>query len=136
MLQRSDIKWLIPDRWYHYYGITKESKPSEILKVLKNHGTGLLFVPFINSEPFFDNYIVFRPNIKSYAEWVLTHIFHRLDEINLQTLRVLLRIAAGKLNNIVKRGDCTAEDAFFMHGVLIQNMNQMHFEIHTEELPF
>lgn len=136
MFQRADISLLVPDTWQSYYGVNKESKPSEILNILKKYGESVMWIPFIHSEPYFNLYFVYKSEFKDYSRWVMNSIFHKLDSINMQTLGVLLRIAAGKLNNIVKKGDCTKEDAFFIHGVLITNMNQMHYEIHTEELPF
>lgn len=136
MLQRADITLLVPDTWQAYYGVNKESKPSEILNILKKHGESVMWIPFLHSESYFNLYFVYKLEFKDYSKWVMNSIFHKLDSINIQTLGVLLRIAAGKLNNIVKKGDCTKEDAFFIHGVLTTNMNQMHYEIHTEELPF
>ena len=76
--------------------------------------------------------VVYNPELRKLRIWIYKKIVLQLDLLNHDTIGVLIRIATGMLNKI----DIPKGDKLILHEHMVKNIQNEHFKIITECLPF
>lgn len=80
--------------------------------------------------------IAVNGELRNTLRWICKKIFASIIEENWSTTDVYIRIFTSMLNKLVNRNIIPKEFSMYYHINLIKNVNDLRFEIMTEDLPF